>query len=492
MFNRVSKALKTEISNIIGAEGSLRAKATKGAMWLYALEGMRRIMGVVQTIILARLLCPEDFGLVGIALIATGTLEVFSHTGFEKALVQRKEIDNNFLNTAWTVSIIRGLILCLVLFLVAPLITAFFDAPMSLPIIQVFAFNFLLNGLRNIGVIYFSKNLNFHKTFFWQLSTLLAGFSVTVSLAFVLRSVWAIVWGVMVSRIVETVGSFFISTYRPRLYLDFGIAKSLFGYGRWILGSNIVTFLAKQGDKLFLTKFFGVIYLGIYTMATRFVEQLTVVNSIAQRVLFPTYSGIQDDIERLRRIYLQVLSLISLLSVPVVGGMVFLAKPFILIFLGDKWIDSAVPMQILSLGILIKIFTDSSVSLFNAFGKPSVTFYMVIVRASTLFLTIIPLANKFGISGIALSFTISCLSGIVIWLIGLHRHFNIRFVENMKVMFVPVVVTMIIAIGAHYLSLYMPLDTLLQFITIVVISASIYIGIVITIYRLARTRLFLY
>jgi len=482
MFNSISKALKTKISNIIGAEGSLREKVTKGAMWLYALEGARRTMGVVQTIILARLLCPEDFGLVGIALIATGTMEVFSHTGFEKALVQRKEIDNNFLNTAWTVSIIRGFVLCLLLFLVAPLIATFFKAPKSLPIIQVFAFNFLLNGLRNIGVIYFSKNLAFRKTFFWQFSTLLAGFSVTISLAFVLRNVWAIVWGVMISRIVETVGSYFVAMYRPRIYLDFGIAKSLFGYGRWILGSNIVTFLAKQGDKLFLTKFFGVTPLGIYTMATRFVEQLTVVNSIAQRVLFPTYSGIQDDIERLRRIYLQVLSLISLLSVPVVGGMVFLAKPFVLIFLGSKWIDSIVPMQILSLGILIKIFTDSSASLFNAFGKPSVTFYMVLVRASTLFLTIIPLANKFGINGVALSFTISCLSGIVMWLIGLYRYFNISLVENVKAIF----------IGARYLSLYMPLDTLVQFIGIVVVSASIYIGIVVTIYRFGKTKLFLY
>jgi len=479
-------------SSFIDTSGSLKAQVAKGAVWLYSLQGTQKAMTIVQMIILARLLSPKDFGLIGIATIAMGTLEVFSITGFSKALVQRQDINNDFLNTAWTVAIIRGIVLFLILFFAAPLISGFFSVPESLPIIQVLALSFLLKGLRNIGVIYFSKKLEFHKTFIWQLSAFVAGFTVTIWLAIVLRDKWAIVWGMMATQIVSAFGSYIVSGYRPRVHLNLQIAKGLFVYGKWILWSNILVFLSRQGDKLFLTKFFGVVPLGTYTMATKFAEQPTVVNMVVQKILFPAYSSIQDNIERMRRIYLKVLSFVALCAVPVMVGMMLLAKPFVFTVLGEKWSAAVVPMQILSIGILVKSITGSSASLFNAYGKPSANFYMTLVQVCVLFISVIPLAAKFGINGVALSFTLSCTGGIAVWLIALNRYLNIKPIEIMKVLLAPVCLTLVVVLVVGCIIPYMLLDELLQFMAVVLLAVSLYMAMVFAIHKLTRIKVLRY
>ena len=479
-------------SSFIDTSGSLKAQVAKGAVWLYSLQGAQKAMTIVQTIILARLLSLKDFGLVGIASIAMGTLEIFSITGFSKALVQREDIDNDFLNTAWTVAIIRGIVLCLILFFAAPLISGFFLVPESLPIIRVLALIFLLKGLRNIGVIYFSKRLEFHKTFIWQLSAFVTGFTVTIWLAFVLRDKWAIVWGMLATQIVSTLGSYIVAGYRPHVHLNLQIAKDLFTYGKWILWSNIFVFLSKQGDKLFLTKFFGVVPLGAYTMATRFAEQPTVVNKVVQQVLFPTYASIQDNVERMRRIYLKVLSFGALFVVPVMIGIVLFARPFVFTVLGEKWAAAIVPMQILSIGILIKFVTDSGAPLFNAYGRPSVIFYMTLVRVCVLFITVVPLAVKLGTNGVALSFTLSCAGGVAVWSIGLNKYFRVGPAEIVRALLVPVCLTLVVVLIVGCIVPYVSLNELLGFITVAAFAAGVYMTMVLIIHKLTRIRVFQY
>ncbi len=138
---------------------SLSKRVVRGGIWVFALRIVNRGLGFIRTIILARLLAPHDFGLFGIALLAIATLETFSQTGFQAALVQKKKNVEPYLDTAWTISAIRGIILFLILFSSAPLIANFFDSAQATLIIKVIAVSTLLSGFRNIGIIFFKKEL---------------------------------------------------------------------------------------------------------------------------------------------------------------------------------------------------------------------------------------------------------------------------------------------------------------------------------------------
>ena len=187
---------------------SLSQKVVRGGAWVFALRIVHRIFDLIRIVVLARLLQPHDFGLLGIALLTLAILETFSQTGFGPALIQKKDSVEGYLNTAWTVSIIRGVALFIILYLIAPYAAGFFESPQAGPIIQVVGFTLLLGAFTNAGVIYFQKELQFNKQFVYELSATLADFVVAVSAALLLRSVWALVFGYLAAAVVRLIVSY--------------------------------------------------------------------------------------------------------------------------------------------------------------------------------------------------------------------------------------------------------------------------------------------
>jgi lipopolysaccharide exporter len=288
----------------------LSTRVVKGGLWVFALRVINRGLGFARTIILARLLAPEDFGLLGIAMLAIATLETFSQTGFQPALVQKKENVESYLNTAWTVSAIRGGILFVLLFLSSPLIARFFNSPQATLIIRVIAVTVLLSGLKNIGIIFFEKELEFNKQFFYQLSGTLANFGVAIVLAFVLKNVWALVWGGLAFSFVQLFMSYIVHPYRPKVRFEKTKFVELFRFGKWLLAQSIAIFLITQGDDIFVGKMLGVTALGFYQMAYLIANlPATQITHVISGVTFPAYSKMQDDLVRMKKACLRVLGL---------------------------------------------------------------------------------------------------------------------------------------------------------------------------------------
>lgn len=319
-------------------------------MWVFGLRGINRVLGLIRTIILARLLAPSDFGLLGIAMLAIATLETFSQTGFNAALIQKKDNVESYLDTAWTVSAIRGVILFIILFFSAPLMASFFNTPQAALVIRVIALSTLLSGLRNIGILFFQKELEFNKQFIYELSATLVDLTVAVVLAFILRNVWALVWGGLAANFVRLFVSYVFHPYRPHIRLNKNEFQDLFSFGKWVFGSSILIFLVTQGDDIFVGKMLGATALGLYQMAY-LISNLpaTEITHVISQVTFPAYSKMQGDIPRLKAAYLDVLQLTAFISLPVAGGIFILAPEFTLIFLGEKWMPMVPTIQILVL-----------------------------------------------------------------------------------------------------------------------------------------------
>ncbi|MCD6270366.1 oligosaccharide flippase family protein, partial [bacterium] len=261
--------IKRVVNNLMEPGKTLSQRVVKGGFWVFLLRIVNRGFSLIRLVILARILSPNDFGLMGIALLTMATLDTFSQTGFQQALVQKKEDIKSYLDSAWTVLILRGFILFAILFFIAPYAAIFFDAPEAKSIIQVIGFAVLLQAFTNIGVIYFQKELEFNKQFIYQLSGTLADFIVAISAVLILKNVWALVLGLLAGSFARFVVSYLIHPYRPHLSFDLGRAKELFGFGKWVLGSSILVFLITQGDDIFVGKLLGVAALGFYQMAYR-------------------------------------------------------------------------------------------------------------------------------------------------------------------------------------------------------------------------------
>ena len=255
----------------------------------------------MRTIILARLLAPEAFGLLGIALVSIATLETFSQTGFRAALIQKKESVESYLDTAWTVSAVRGTILFLILFSAAPAVAKFFKSPEASLVIRVLSISLLLSGFSNVGIIFFQKELEFHKQFFYEITATLVDLSVTISLAFTWRNVWALVWGGLAASSVRLLMSYLIHPYRPRIKFGRAEYRDLFGFGKWIAGSTILVFLITQGDDILVGKMLGVTALGLYQMAYALSNlPATEISHVIAQVTFPTFSKLQENMQKLK------------------------------------------------------------------------------------------------------------------------------------------------------------------------------------------------
>jgi len=398
------------IRNLNNPGENLSQRAVRGGVCVFSLRIVQQLFGLARLIILARILAPHDFGLLGIALLTMATLETFSQTGFQTALIQKKEDIRSHLDAAWTVLILRGFILFAILYLIAPYAATFFNAPEAKPIIQVIGFSVLLQAFTNIGVIYFQKELEFNKEFIYQFAGILADFIVAVSAVLILRNVWALVFGLLAGNAARFTVSYLIHPYRPHLSSDWGKAKELFGFGRWILGSSILVFLITQGDDIFVGKLLGVAALGFYQMAYRISNMpATEITHVISQVTFPAYSKLQDDISNLREAYLKVLQLTAFLSFPITGLIFVLAPDFTMIFLGEKWMPIVPAMVVLALWGLIRSIGATTGPIFQGVGKPGIATKLQFARLILLVIIIYPLTIKWGILGASLAVLLSIL-----------------------------------------------------------------------------------
>lgn len=403
------------MTGIFRKEEALGLRAVRGGIWLFAVSAIHRGLGLVRTVILARLLSPDDFGLMGIAVLAISSLDIFSKLGLESALIQKKEDIKSYLNTTWTIHLVRAVILFAILYFGAPMIAVFFRSERAVAVIRAVAFLELFMGAKNIGVVYFQKELQFGKSFVLSVSEIAVNVTVSVILAFLLRNVWALVYGSLAGAFTAFVLSYVMQPYRPRLSIEAAKARELFNFGKWLFGKSIIYFLITQGDNAFVGRILGVTALGFYQMAYNLSHAPSMaVISILSVVMFPVYSIIQDDIPRLRKAFLETFQFNMFILAPVAAGVAILGRDFTLLFLGDKWAPMVTALTVLVFSGLLHSLTSLAGNIFYGTGRPRLDTLWECVRLLVFASLIYPLTMRWGITGTA----ISVLAGASVAVVG--------------------------------------------------------------------------
>jgi len=396
-------------------------------------EALRHSVNLALTVILARLLNPSDFGLIGMAMILIGLLDSVSELGIKASLVQKKESIKSYLDTAWTIQLFRGILLFLCLSLSAPIVAGFFREPMLNSIIPILALKPVVVGLNNPAAINFVRELKFRKQFVLQISGVILRLFLVIPLAFILRNVWVLVIGNLSVSGGTMITSYLMYPYRPRLSFDFKKGSEMFNFGKWLLGSQIIYIIVRTVPSTIIGRLMDAASLGIYRIADQFGNlPAFILRQITNKVLFPAYTKLQEDKRRLRSGYDRVLNLVCGPVIPMSIGGFILREPIVHHILGSKWYDVADPLGVLLLAGGVHLIVQTSFPLFMGMGHPKVIFLIRIASTTALLVTIYPLFLIWGIEGVAFSVLISHSCAIPPWIYMLRRFIDFRILDICK------------------------------------------------------------
>lgn len=420
------------LSKIFSREtGSLKQKAVEGTLLTTISYGISQVLRFGGNLILTRLLFPELFGLVSLAQVFLIGLELFSDLGIGVSVVQSKRGDDpGFLNTAWTIQIIRGFFLWACTFIIAFPVSRFYGEPRLLWLIPVLGVNTLLNGLRSTSVLTINRHLHVITQTIFELLAQITVLVVMITWALVSPTIWSVVAGNLCSGAVSLIYSYFLDRglydkgFRHRLLIESEAFKEIFNFGKWIFLSTMIFFLSSQTDRLILGRLFPIELLGVYTIAFTLANIPTEVhNAISSKVLYPAFSKMAHLSRMDFRSKLISYRWYIIIPMAIFLGLLAGLGDLVVTFLYDERYQEATWMfTILVLGVWPKILMQSVDRALLAYGKPK---YQTIASLSTfLWLVIgIPLAfhSVLGEFGALLAIASSGIPGWLAICFGLWR-----------------------------------------------------------------------
>ena len=395
-------------------EGSLGQKAVRGGIWVLGSGTVIRVLGIVQTIILVRLLVPEDFGLMRIGMFVLAGITIFTQANTGAAIVQLRNVTKATLDVAWTINLARGLLLWAVVYFSAPWLATFYRNPIISPVVRVLAFRFLVGGFANPALSLFTKEMNFKVVRLWEALCSTVTVALTVVLAFVLRDVWALVYGSVFSMFFGIVGSYVIRPYRPRLSLHWAEARRILSFGLNLTAVGVLGFLATQADVLVVGKMLDMSRLGFYSLAFSLsLLASRCLSGVVSKVMFPAYSTLQDDLDHLRAVFFRVFRVLAVMALPASVGLFLLAPELVRIVYTPRYMVLVPTFRVLTFFGLMGALSSATGPLFMGVGKPSYLRNLHFAQLVVLAALIYPLTKYWGIWGAGLATTLAMSTAMV-------------------------------------------------------------------------------
>ena len=317
---------------------AIREQTVIGLGWTAMSRVFQQSLQFVFSAVLARLLVPNDFGLIALISVFTGFASVFVDLGFTAAIVQRSKVDERHLSTAFWLNVMAGAGLMVVVMGMAPAIAAFYDQPQLVPLTLALAPSFLLGSLVGLQSAMLTRQMNFKRLTMIENSALVGANALAIGLAVSGFGVWSLVALALASAAIRAVLLWSASSWRPRAFLDRESVRDLWGFSSRLTAFNAVNYWARNADNLLVGRFIGTDSLAFCNRAYNLMLlPLDLVSSVPARVMLPVLSRLQDEPELVKRVYLRSIGLIALVTFPAMVGLFVVCEPFILTVYGSKW-----------------------------------------------------------------------------------------------------------------------------------------------------------
>lgn len=406
--------------------GELNTKIKSGVFWSTLDFLSKTVLQFVLQIVLARVLFPEDFGLVGMAVVFSTIIRAFVEFGMGAALIQLKEreFSDSYLYTAYWTGLVVNIILYLLIYIVvSPLIATFYDEPQLEQIFPVLSLGIIINSFNMVQLVKLTRELDFRSlTIIGFISTAVATV-ISILMAYTGFGIWSIVVHQPLVAFISLPLYLLINRWVPKLHWNKQEFKKIFSFGLYTSGTQITNSINSQLDFLLIGKLLSAQPLGLYSLAFQVTDLVkSKVVTIVTKVMYPVYAKIQDDKERVRSYYEDVIKFNFLIIAPIMSLMVIFAYDLVTFIFGDKWEASVPLVRILAIGSLIQVLASSNTSLIRGIGYPKLEFMLQFFKAVFIFIPSIIIGVYLnGIIGASWAVVVNYSAAVIIAHIVLYR-----------------------------------------------------------------------
>lgn len=382
---------------------SFKAKSIRSMMVLGVGTAFERGLKFLRYMIVARILATDQIGLMAIVMVVATMFEAFTEVGIKQSVIQNKRgAQYDYLNVAWWFQVIRGLALFVIAYLASPWISSFYEKPELLKLLQVAFLALVFRGLVSPRAYVLEKEYKFGKVVLLIQGSGILGSLITVVLAFVLRSVWALVIGFVAEYLIMCTISYMFVPIKPSLKINRGDLAELLRFARGMFGLAILTVIALRMDVLVLGKVVSESDVGMYFLATTFVQlPVFLFGRIVIPVLLPAFSERQDDMHSLCRVILKTTKLAAIFGIPLTAFVASCASGMLILAYGQKYVAVTVPLAILSLFILVQTQGSIFTQAYLAVGRPHLHRRFTVLRVVIIASLLYPAVHYFELLGAA-------------------------------------------------------------------------------------------
>lgn len=460
------------------AEQTLKEKTAKGLFWGGLSNGAQQVLNLVFGLVLARILNASDYGMVGMLAIFSAVASTIQESGFTAALTNQKEIRHEDYNAVFWFSTLTGVVFYLILFFCAPLIAKFYDKPELIGLSRVVFLGFLFGGFGIASNAYLFKTLMVKERAKIDIISLICSGTIGVILALNGFTYYGLAVQTVTYIGMGSLLKFIYAPWKPAFQINLHSLKSMFSFSSKLILTNVFTQISNNIFSVILGKFYNEQQLGFYSQGQKWMimgGQFTgsMINNVAQPILVQ----VLEDKERQIKIFRKMLRFGAFISFPLMLGLAFVSKEFILIFLGTKWLPSVPFLQLFciwgSVGFLVLLYTN----LLMSYGKSD------IYLSGTVFIGCLQLLMCFvlfslGIFYMVIGYLFSCFIGLYFWHYSVNKLIGIKLIQVIKDIF-PYLFALLISFSvAFFICNYFVVDLYIAFATKILLSAVLYIFIV--------------
>ncbi|MCS4034707.1 PST family polysaccharide transporter [Salinibacter ruber] len=386
-----------------------REKTLLGLSWSVFAQVGKQAFRFIFAVILARLLSPREFGLVGMVMIFTGFAGLFSDLGLGAALVQKQGITEKHKSSVFWLNVGVGTLLTAIFVAGAPLVAEFYDEPLLVPITMVLGANFFIGGLSSVHQTLFRKKIDFKSLAVVEIASIVGGGTLGIWMAYTGFGVWSLVAKGLASSALTASLLWIMSPWIPRLTFDWEATKDLMGFSLNLLGEKSINYWVRKGDDILIGKVLGSDALGLYTKAYGVMLLPTrQISGVVSRVMFPSLSTIQENTDRVRRVFFRMTRTIALLTFPMMLGLLAVAESFVIGVFGSQWSEMIPILQVFCVIGLMQSVGTLKGNLFLSQGRSDLMFRLGLFIKPML-LTGIIVGLQWGVVGVAYGYATAVL-----------------------------------------------------------------------------------
>ena len=454
---------------------SSKQKVAGGLFWSYGERIMAQLVSLIVSIVLARLLDPENYGVISIVMIFITFCDAIVTGGFGNAIVQKKDADELDVNTMLCCSVATSILLYIIIFCAAPYIASFYNMPIIRPILRVLGLRLLISGANSIQRAWIQKRMLFKRFFVSTSFGTIISAVVGISMAYMGKGAWALVGQYLTNSFIDTAVLLITNDWKPRLQFSWKRAKEMLSYGWKVLVTTVVYTIEGDLRSLIIGKKFGSADLAYYDQGKKFPNLLvTNINTSISNVMFPVLSESQNDPTRLKQLCRRAVRIGIYLLSPLLIGLMGVADTFVIAILSEKWAPCIPFLRILTLVFLVRPFTTTCQQSILSVGRSDITLKIeIIVNAVAIGILFYSVFILESVLGIAIGTLIAELVSMGMFMYYENKIIRYSYKEQLQDLLPSLglaTVMGVIVYIVHFLPIYKGLALILQ----VVIGAAFY------------------